>query len=206
MIKIGVLMIGSAVMFAGNCGPSAPANTSSNPRKNSSPAVSYEAKPETPPDSTAKERKTKTTDACALIEKSEVAKVQNQKIGEAKSTTRDDDPQFSILQCFYLAAAFERSVSLEVSERHPGNADPNAVKRFWDERFEGAKATRKKERPKVVAGVGEKAYWVGNDKVGALYAFERGRIVRVSVGGPDTEETKIQKSKKLLQKALKRLQ
>jgi hypothetical protein len=171
----------------------------SNPIKNSSPAVSYEAKPEVPAVTTAKDRNTKTTDACALIEKSEVAKVQNQKIGEAKSTTRDDS-QFSISQCFYRAAAFERSVSLEVSERLPRNPDPNAVKRFWDERFE-----RAKEKPKVVTGVGEKAYWVGNDKVGALYAFDRGRIVRVSVGGLDTEETRIQKSKTLVGKALKRL-
>jgi hypothetical protein len=200
MIKIGVWVIGSAVLFAGNCSSSAPeANTSSNPIKNSSPAVGYEAKPDLPPVTTAKDRKTKTTDACALIEKSEVAKVQNQKIGEAKSTTRDDS-QFSISQCFYVAAAFERSVSLEVSELDPRNLDPHAVKRFWDERFEVAEATRKK-----VTGVGEKAYWVGNDKVGALYAFERGRIVRVSVGGPDTEDTKIQKSKALVAKALKRL-
>ena len=104
--------------------------------------------------------------------------MQNQKIGKTKSTTRDDS-QFSISQCFYMAAAFERSVSLEISESHPRNPDLNAVKRFWDERFEGAK-----EKPKVVTGLGEKAYWVGNNKVGAVYAFERGRIVRVSVGGP----------------------
>ena len=146
----------------------------------------------------------KTIDACALIEKSEVGKVQSQKVSEAKSTTRDD-AQFSISQCFYMAAAYERSVSLEVSERHPRNPDPDAVKHFWDERFNGARATRKKEKPKVIAGVGEKAYWVGNDKVGSLYALERERIVRVSIGGPDTENTKIQKSKTLVGKALKRL-
>ena len=39
----------------------------------------------------------------------------------------------------------------------------------------------------------------------ALYALKKRAIVRVSVGGPDTEDVKIEKSKKLAHKALKRL-
>ena len=205
MMKIGICLLGMAALFAGNCSSnSLEANTSSSSAINTSPAARDDPKPETQPVTKAEDRKMKPIDACALIEKSEVGKVQSQKVSEAKSTTRDD-AQFSISQCFYMAAAYERSVSLEVSERHPLNPDSDAVKHFWDERFDGARASRKKEKPKVITGVGEKAYWVGNDKVGSLYALERERIVRVSIGGPDTGDTKIQKSKTLVAKALKRL-
>jgi hypothetical protein len=40
---------------------------------------------------------------------------------------------------------------------------------------------------------------------GVLYVLKGDAFISISVGGPDTEETKINKSKTLAQKALQRL-
>jgi hypothetical protein len=59
--------------------------------------------------------------------------------------------------------------------------------------------------PKKVTGVGEEAYWAGSRVGGALYVLKKNAFIRISVGGPGKEEEKINKSKALAQKALKRL-
>jgi len=90
------------------------------------------------------------------------------------------------------------------------------VKRFGREK--GEKAEKKGEGghareeeegeanpPQPVPGIGEEAFWLGSPKAGALYVLKGDQMVRVSVGGPDDMKTKIEKSKKLAAKALKRL-
>ena len=61
--------------------------------------------------------------------------------------------------------------------------------------------------PKKISGVGDEAFWFGSRVGGALYVLkgEKDLFIRISVGGADNEETKINKSKALAQKALKRL-
>jgi hypothetical protein len=59
--------------------------------------------------------------------------------------------------------------------------------------------------PKKITGVGEEAYWTGSRVGGALYVLKKNAFIRISVGGPGNEEEKINKSKALAQKALKRL-
>lgn len=61
--------------------------------------------------------------------------------------------------------------------------------------------------PKKVSGVGDEAFWSGNRVGGALYVLSKKNdaFIRVSVGGPDPEESKIEKSKQLAIKALARL-
>jgi len=46
---------------------------------------------------------------------------------------------------------------------------------------------------------------MGSEKAGAVYVLTKNRMVRVSVGGPDDAKTKIEKSKTLAAKVLKRL-
>ena len=79
-----------------------------------------------------------------------------------------------------------------------------------EERKEGTRgAGREKEEkmlaPKKIEGVGEKAFWSGNRFGGALYVLKGDVFIRVSLGGSDKEEAKIEKSKALAQKALSRL-
>jgi hypothetical protein len=59
--------------------------------------------------------------------------------------------------------------------------------------------------PRKITGVGDEAYWMGSRVGGALYVLKKNAFIRISVGGPGNEEEKINKSKTLAQKALKRL-
>jgi len=74
-----------------------------------------------------------------------------------------------------------------------------------DEKSKKGEEEEKKNPLKKVEGVGEKAFWSGNRFGGALYVLKGDVFIRISVGGPDNEETKIEKSKGLAEKALGRL-
>jgi hypothetical protein len=130
-------------------------------------------------------------------------------------------------QCYYNAREPNMSVSLALIEHNPQDASAPDARSYWAESFRqftgdaadedksdeqkekrsGAKREEKEKRvpPKKVDGIGEEAYWSGNRFGGALYVLAKDAIVRISVGGPDNEETKIEKSKTLAQKALSRL-
>ena len=78
---------------------------------------------------------------------------------------------------------------------------------IWPENS-GREAHEEQERKiprKKIDGVGEQAFWNGNRFGGALYVLKNDVIVRVSVGGPDDQETNLEKSKALAEKALLRL-
>lgn len=143
-------------------------------------------------------------DACTLIKPSEVGVVQDDKITATKSSSRFNGT-FAVSQCFYTAANFVNSVSLEVNQGKPDDPQQNSVLRFWTQQFRQAKDSRRSVKPKLIPGVGDEAYWVGSSKMGALYILKRDKYLRVSVGGSDAEEVKLQKSKKLAEYALKRL-
>jgi hypothetical protein len=153
-------------------------------------------------------------DACALITKDEIATIQGSPVMEAKSSVQVGN-SFRSAQCFYTAKEFSRSVVLTVTQRdweHPITQTPND---FWNETFhsegngekeqsereEGEKATP----PRKVDGVGDEAYWTGARFGGALYVLKKDVFLRISVGGSDTEQGKIDKSKALALKALNRL-
>jgi len=167
-------------------------------------------------------------DACGLIAKEEIEAIQGSPIKETKSSRRSDGG-FHVSQCFYTAAEFSKSVSLAVTQSDPDSPAKRSPKDFWEGSFgryeveakqrEGDKEkkeslreqTREKGKeeesvpPKKIAGIGDEAYWAGNRFGGALYVLKKDAFIRISVGGPDDEATKINKSKALAQKALERL-
>jgi hypothetical protein len=167
-------------------------------------------------------------DACALISKEEVEAVQGSPIKETKSSERSNGV-FRVAQCFYTAAEFSKSVSLAVTQRDPASAATRSPKDFWKEtfgRYTGEEKEREEDKekkeslreqtrgkaeeeesvpPKKIDRIGDEAYWIGNRFGGALYVLKKDAFIRISVGGPDNEETKINKSKALGQKALERL-
>ena len=57
--------------------------------------------------------------------------------------------------------------------------------------------------PKKIPGIGDEAYWTAGPG-GALYVLKGDAFIRISLGGSDDEETKIEKSKALASKALAR--
>jgi hypothetical protein len=60
-------------------------------------------------------------------------------------------------------------------------------------------------RPRRVAGLGEEAYWSGNQITAALSVLGKNAVVRISVGGPEGQDEKIKKASALARKLLKQL-
>jgi hypothetical protein len=165
------------------------------------------------------------TDACALISKSEIEAVQGEPVKDTKGSNRASG-SFAISRCFYTLATFNKSVSLEVTR--PNTANQSGPKEFWNNTFhkKEEKADREKEEereragkkeraeeeeeegggePRPVPGVGDEAFWAGNQRAGALYVLKNNAFIRISIGGSGDESAKIDKSKALAQKAMGRL-
>jgi hypothetical protein len=166
-------------------------------------------------------------DACTLITKEEVGAVQSTTISDTKSSGGPGG-NYLITQCYYAAIGPNLSVSLAVTQRDPRSSSPPSPREQWEQTFghfdnekkrEATEEEKKKETkgrgredeeermrpPKKIERVGEEAFWTGSRFGGALYVLKGDVFIRVSVGGPDNEETKIEKSKTLAQKALNRL-
>jgi hypothetical protein len=167
-------------------------------------------------------------DVCGLITKEQIEAVMGSPIKETKSSGRSDGA-FRVSQCFYTAAEFSKSVSLAVTQNDPNSPAKRSPKEFWEETFgryegeekehEGDKEKKESLReegrgkgeekeaapPKKITGIGDEAFWTGNRFGGALYVLKKDTFIRISVGGPDKEEAKIDKSKALAEKALQRL-
>jgi hypothetical protein len=168
-------------------------------------------------------------DVCGLIKNAEIEAVQGSPVTETKSSGHSDGG-FRASQCFY-AATSNNSVSLAVTQGDPDSSAKRSPRDFWKETFgryeneekeregdkekrESLREERRKEgkeeeapRPKKISGVGDEAFWSGSGVGGALYVLnkEKDVFIRISVGGADKEETRINKSKALAQKALERL-
>ena len=140
----------------------------------------------------------------------------------------------TVAQCVYGSTEPNKSVGLAVNQDAPGDPSRQSPTAFWDKTFARFRETkheedretesekRKKESlrekhaeegedevipPVKVQGVGDEAFWAPSRVGGALYVLKRNRdaFLRISVGGPGTEQEKIEKSKKLAIKALGRL-
>jgi hypothetical protein len=141
-------------------------------------------------------------DACKLLSKRDVARVQGEAFANTSLTTRG-----ATSQCFYQLPTFINSISVDVIRDG---------RTFWKENFEkerpaprvneeGVEIGKKKIPPMSIAGIGEKAFWAGSSRTGSLYVLYRDAVLRISVGGKGTEEEKIARSKQLAMRALKRL-
>jgi hypothetical protein len=187
-------------------------STSNQPSPESQKSTATSASPSDRPneqksvaDTTTESAKT-AFDACALIAPAEIAVVMGHPVKETKTSkpTSSETSSFERWQCFYTVEPFDRSVSLEVTRNNP-NVRHNALAQFWKKTFQEAKDTRKSVKPKAVPAIGDEAFWVGDNKAGALYVLKNDSYLRISIGGPDDESVKIEKLKTLAQNALKRL-
>ena len=142
--------------------------------------------------------------ACALLEAAEVEAVQGGRVVAARPARVTRGP-LAVAQCHYAVTAADRpgqNLAVLVEVRTGAPAELAAE---W-EKLGAKKENKRSERPRPVAGVGREAYWVGNDRLGALYVLAGDRLVYVSLGGPGGEAgEKVEKSKRLALKALARL-
>jgi len=141
--------------------------------------------------------------ACEVLTKRDVGAVQGEAFVDAKLSSRA-----GVSQCFYQLSTFTKSVSVDVIL--------DRGEEYWDQRFERDEEEKGKEReeeeegeekhpPLRVRGVGDEAFWAGGPLAGSLYVRKGDAVLRVSVGGPWSEQEKIVRSKRLASKALRRL-
>jgi hypothetical protein len=148
-------------------------------------------------------------DACSLLTSDEIQAVQGEPVHESKPGANSHG-NLSVAQCYFTLPTFSNSISLQVVQRGTG-AQSGDPKEAWNQMFhkeqpppvgEGAK---RKEPPERIEGLGDEAFWAGNEKIGALYALKGSSYIRLSVGGGNNKPTKVQKSKDLAQIVLNRL-
>lgn len=90
----------------------------------------------------------------------------------------------------------EREREREKEKRETGEVRERG--REEEEEEEGANIER-------IKGIGEAAYWVKTGPSAALYVLKKNQFIILSIGGGDPEPVKLQKTKSLAQRALKRL-
>jgi hypothetical protein len=161
--------------------------------------------------------------ACDLITNDEVQSIQGSPVKDVKPSEASDG-KFRIAQCFYTTEVFNRSVSLAVTQRDPAGASARDPREFWKDTFGKYESQVKKEEgdeqkkkslrdddeglarpPKKIEGVGDDAFWTANRMGGALYILKNNVFIRISIGGPESEESKVEKTKALAAKAVSRL-
>jgi hypothetical protein len=115
-------------------------------------------------------------------------------------------------QRFHPAAVEERERERELKEEREREreAELKREKERGQVREGGHKEEQEGEeeeasRPRAVRGVGEEAYWSGNQITSALSVLGKGAVVRISVGGPEEPEAKIRKASELARKVLAQL-
>jgi hypothetical protein len=154
--------------------------------------------------------------ACQLLTARDIARVQGQEFKTIKLTESDANG-LTVSQCFYALPSFTSSVSVDLMRgqtttfwrSHFANARDAKEDDDEDRSMKTAQPSRESEdhesAARKVRGIGDAAVWSGNRVAGALYVLKGDTIVRVSVGGSGTQEEKIERSKKLAARALRKL-
>ena len=169
----------------------------------------------TSPAPSAKAAPTDRQEMCSLLTHEEIEKLIDSRIVSDKSS-RSLNGNLRVLQCVYVAEPADKSVSLVFTQRDPTLPGTQTAADFWRKAFghalrdederEGAKKEGEEEDekgrpPRLVADVGEQAFWTA----GSLYVLRGEMFVRVSLGGSTAEEKKLKQSIKLARLLLQRL-
>ncbi len=143
--------------------------------------------------------------ACALLERDDLAVVQGEPYTEAKLTSNG-----KVSRCFYQLPTFTASVSLDVVEDSEGALWETLEGESSDEESDHPRPREKEVEkdelnPIRVSGVGDEAFWLGNAAGATLWVRQGDLTLRVSVGGSGTQTEKIERSKRLAIKALDKI-
>jgi hypothetical protein len=147
-------------------------------------------------------------DACALLTADEIASVQGEAVRETKPSTQTLGV-LTVSQCDYVLPTESNSIVVTLTQASAANA--SELSKQWSDMFHndsaraepaeaGAEASRRE-----VHGLGEQAFWTGSPISGALYVLKGNQQLRISVGGADDVNTKIDKGEVLAEFILQRL-
>jgi hypothetical protein len=144
-------------------------------------------------------------EACSLLTSEEIAAVQGEPLQETKASQRAD-AGLAMSECYFTLPTFTSAISLSVGQRGVG---PSArePERYWAEIFNETvlRGSEKSPPPLKIEGLGDSAYWTGNERLGAVHVLKGRHYLRISVGGPGDAEAKINRCRALLEAVMKRL-
>jgi hypothetical protein len=163
-------------------------------------------------------------DVCELISREEAQSIQGSPVKDVKGNVNTNGG-FRTSDCVYTGQTNDQSVTLSLVQKNAGS--PNAVdpKQYWKTSFSrysdeakehDAEAENEKsadeheievhpanvQPPKKIDGLGDAAFWMTDFNGGALYVLKRDLFLRIRVNGPESEESRIDKSRQLAAKAL----
>jgi hypothetical protein len=149
-------------------------------------------------------------DACSLLTSAEIESIQGEAVKEPK-TSASTQEGLMISQCYFVLPRFSNSITLVVVQKAsaPGSRSPRDS---WKAMFPPEKlretetdAGKKRFPPLRVPELGDEAFWVGNDAIGALHVLQGERYLTLSLGGAGGQAAKIEKSTALARLILQRL-
>jgi hypothetical protein len=171
------------------------------------------------------------TDVCTLITKEEIQFIQKEPVKEVKSNSQTFDNRL-ITQCFYQMTTYAKSISVQVTQADPEHPEKANLLAFWNKTFHSRtemesesereserenerenekgkkKEIKKNKQPnglEKISNLGDEAFLAGNRITRALYVLKKNNIIRISIGGGESEQVKIQKMKVLAGKLINRL-
>jgi len=166
-------------------------------------------------------------DVCALISREDVQSIQGSTIKEIKSS-ENTNGGFHTTDCSYIGESADQSVTLSLVQKNSGS--PNAIdpKQYWKTSFSRYSDESKQletetdkdksegeheievhpvnvRPPKRIEGLGDAAFWMTDFNGGALYVLKGDVFIHIRISGPESEESRIDKSKALAGKAVSQL-
>ena len=190
---------------------------SNSPASNTPGSATTAASPSTNSSSPPQPVKSK-IDACSLLTSDDVKSVQGEAYQDAQRSDRQDG-DFIVAQCYFALPTSANSVVLNVTTAREGAS--TSPRKFWESTFTHSEAPRERDKekdkakrgaeeeeapkPEKIAGLGEDAYWLGSRVGGALYVLKGDEFFRISVGGAGDAKSKLNNSKTLAEKVLKKL-
>ncbi len=150
--------------------------------------------------------------------------IQGWPVKEAKST-ENTNGGFHTTDCSYTGDSADQSVTLSLVQKNSSSPKATDPKQYWKTSFsrysdeskqaetETDKEKSKDEQeievhpanvrpPKRIEGLGDAAFWMTDFSGGALYVLKGDVFIHIRIGGPESEESRIDKSKALAGKAL----
>src|SRR5436309_15798607 len=71
----------------------------------------------------------------------------------------------------------------DVTRANPAGGSTLSPRAYWRQQFHRDEHEKERDtEARLIAGVGEEAYWTGNRVAGALYALRGDMLLRISVG------------------------
>jgi hypothetical protein len=127
-------------------------------------------------------------------------------------------------QCFYALPTFTKSISVAVTAPSSADVHHDAARNLWQRLFHRDSANKDSDddhdaqrapkneaeeeeasaKAEPVSGIGDEAFWV-RSFVGNLYVRKGDQFLRISIGGKQSPEERLEKAKELASDALRRL-